>query len=280
MRFSATWKRFRTFLRNLNVYETDWFATKTGVLSVLSNPSLSRQKNNLRIVISSTVSRLSTLSAPLAFASRSSPIYRPLRFHSTQNSEVSKDGIWTFIDQKVLLSDQIESRVSPRLFRTSHLNQTALARLLARAPREFAKTTNVAPAIIGLPMPHGRFANVRIMESPIMEPALAARFPEIKTYRGQGIDDPTITTRFDWTPSGFHAIVLSSHGTMVVEPFDAEQGNYLSYYEHDLPDGSGFFECLSPDEQHTSRESHQNQSAGRESEAPAEQGVGPVHAAD
>ncbi len=39
-----------------------------------------------------------------------------------------------------------------------------------------------------------------IEESAVLEPDLAARFPKIKSYKGQGIEDASLTTRFDWTP--------------------------------------------------------------------------------
>jgi hypothetical protein len=75
-----------------------------------------------------------------------------------------------------------------------------------------------------------------------MEPSLAARFPEIKTYSGQGVDDPTATTRFDWTPQGFHALILSSKGTALIEPYDPETTeNYVVYFQRDVPVSS--FDC-------------------------------------
>ena len=36
-----------------------------------------------------------------------------------------------------------------------------------------------------------------------MAASLAAQFPDTKTYRGRGVDDPTVTTRFDLSPPDF-----------------------------------------------------------------------------
>lgn len=78
-----------------------------------------------------------------------------------------------------------------------------------------------------------------------MEPALAERFPEIKTYRGRGIDERSATTRFDWTPTGLHAIVLTARGTVFVEPDGTKDADiYISYYLGDPPEGADSFQCL------------------------------------
>ncbi len=80
-----------------------------------------------------------------------------------------------------------------------------------------------------------------------MEPALASKFPEIRTFRGVACDDPTTTVRFDLTPLGFHAMVFSSHSTWFIDPYQrGDTDHYVSYFKHDfrLPAGARPFECL------------------------------------
>jgi hypothetical protein len=69
-----------------------------------------------------------------------------------------------------------------------------------------------------------------------MEAGLAAQFPDIKTYRGIGIDDPTASLRLDYTPLGFHAQVLSVNGSFYIDPYylNDVSGAYVSYYKRNV----------------------------------------------
>ena len=97
-------------------------------------------------------------------------------------------------------------------------------------------------------MPDGTFARFAISDSPIMEAELAAKFPGIKTYSGQGIDDPTATIRFDVTPSGFHAMVIAAGGTTYIDPFSrGDVSHYISYDKRDYKRTGEIPRCLLDD---------------------------------
>jgi hypothetical protein len=72
--------------------------------------------------------------------------------------------------------------------------------------------------VVSLPIANGRSGRFAVEQVSVMAAGLAARFPRIRTYRGIGLDDPTAVARLDLTPLGFHAMVLSSAGTVLVEP--------------------------------------------------------------
>ena len=59
------------------------------------------------------------------------------------------------------------------------------------------------PVELALPMPQGGFQRFAVETSPVMAPVLAAQFPDIQTYRGRGIDDPTATVRLGLRPRAF-----------------------------------------------------------------------------
>lgn len=119
----------------------------------------------------------------------------------------SPDGVWTL---------RPGTAGVPRV-RSYDLDARALARVLGRAPSESAATGALRP-VLSLPLPGGGYARFRIEKSPIFSPALQSRYRTIRTYRGQGVDDPAATARLDVTPLGFHAQILSRAGTVLVDP--------------------------------------------------------------
>ncbi len=132
--------------------------------------------------------------------------------------------------------------VSPALFSSYTLYRDGMAALLATAPSEFSEAARKNPLVLSLPNPCGGFERFAVQELPIMEPGLAAKHPDINTYRGRGIDDPAATIRFDLTPLGFHASVRSPHGAWYIDPYyHLDDSLYVTYFGRDLaedPHGS------------------------------------------
>ena len=121
--------------------------------------------------------------------------------------------------------------------RSFALNRVSLHRVLAAAPRERTRAARLHPLVVSLPAPNGnfqRFCAPAVGRS--WPPGLAATHPEIKTYSGRGIDDPTATIHADLSPLGFHASVRSPNGAWYIDPYyHLDQSVYASYYGRDVP---------------------------------------------
>ena len=126
------------------------------------------------------------------------------------------------------------------------------AKLLAEALRDVAverpDEVGTPSTLLELPHPDGSLARFRVIESPVMAPELAARYPEIRTYRGEGVDDPTASVRFDVSPRGFSAMVLSALGAWYVDPWSPENPAVVaSYHRRDARrDPENPFLCSGP----------------------------------
>ena len=95
---------------------------------------------------------------------------------------------------------------------------------------------------IDIPAPTGEVGTFRVTEDSVMEPALQAAHPDMRTYSGRGPAGSTI--RLDVTPMGFHAFVRHPDGrTWYVDPAEnrVDEDRVLSYFSGAVPAASKAF---------------------------------------
>ncbi|WP_296319330.1 immunoglobulin-like domain-containing protein [Winogradskyella sp.] len=123
------------------------------------------------------------------------------------------------------------------------LNLNSLKSLLSQAPKrgEFSGQSNV---IVSFPNEEGQFERFRIVEASVMHPELAARYPGIKSYAGQGVDDPADRIRFSVSPLGLQSMRLSSDKpASFIEPYTNDLSQYAVYKRQDKQPEQDSFEC-------------------------------------
>lgn len=123
--------------------------------------------------------------------------------------------------------------LSLKAFRSATLDRTSLVGFARGAPHE---SNRAAPLTVSLPAPDGTFQRFTLVETAIMESGLAARHPEIKTYAGLGLDDPSAHMVMDISPLGVHVAVRSkATGPWFIDPYyHLDESLYASYFARDL----------------------------------------------
>jgi hypothetical protein len=220
-----------------------------------SNPRI-RLSRYFRVVLLIVIGGLLVIAAGVVPAvKRSSASVRPDVYRKTVNdstivSQDLSDPVWKFADETTSKSESQGIGRGIRAFRSIRLSRNAFHSIVDEAPLEFTPEANAKNSILSLPGADGMLSRFSIAESPIMAPELAARYPQIKTYSAQGIDDPAATARFDWTPTGFHGIVLSSKGTTLIEPASlSDVESYIVYSQGDVIVDSAECEVTTEDQE-------------------------------
>ncbi len=169
--------------------------------------------------------------------------------------------VWQDINESSILNNQ-ERMIVPLSYRTLSMNAMELQSILSRVPLEF--TTQNKGVTLELPLPDGSFARFNIYESPIMEQGLANKFPDMKTYIGKGLTNGIFNVRFDYTPSGFHAMIRTINGTVYIDPYSkGNTENYISYYRSNFnPISGNEFVCGGPEVEFEIAEEIRNLLAG------------------
>lgn len=150
------------------------------------------------------------------------------------NAQVNLAGFWNDVSESSI-SAQGTRYIFPAEYRTLELDVQNLSSALNQVPHEDNLKVHRSNFLISFPLPDNSFATFKIVESPVMHEELAAKYPEIKTYLGQGVDNHASSRiRFDITPQGFHAIIFTVDGTIYIDPYShGDSRYYISYYKRD-----------------------------------------------
>ncbi len=141
-----------------------------------------------------------------------------------------------------------EQAINTKKCRTLQLNLTGMKQLLMSAPFERTQDAKSRQTIVALPMPDGSFQRFSIVESPVYEPGLVVNYPEMKTWAGQGIDDPTATVQLDVTQWGFHSMILSGDGEIFIDPYNQQTTElYICYNKNDAVRSGVYSGCAYDD---------------------------------
>ena len=151
-----------------------------------------------------------------------------------------KSSFWNKTTQKS--SSSSENKLQLPENNLFSLDLTSLKTSLQNSPKrgELSKSS----IVVTMPNGDGQMETFSVYENSNMEPALAARYSDIKSYIGIGIDNPTSSVYFSISPLGFRAMTINADKSAVfVEPITTDLSVYSVYKKADKIQSLSHFDC-------------------------------------
>ncbi|WP_299367458.1 immunoglobulin-like domain-containing protein [Winogradskyella sp.] len=157
--------------------------------------------------------------------------------------------LWS--QSKVLWQKQIsnastiskQNHLSLKAFQTFSLDVNALRQALNGVAQrnDFSSSSST---ILSFPNSEGKLQRFSIKEASVMHPDLQARFPNIRSYVGQGVDDASTIIRFSLSPYGFSGMILSTNGNdTFIEQTARSSNQYIAFNRKNRINYHNDFEC-------------------------------------
>lgn len=187
-----------------------------------------------------------------------------MAFISLSATSQNSDELWTNVNAvKAKQTEQILRKIELKTEKFFQLNIEGLKNAL----QNVGTRENTGNTVISFPNSEGKLNRYKVFEASLMEPELQAKFPNMRTYAGQGIDNPTEIIRFSITPKGLHAMFLgTSNGTQFIDPFSVEGNIYTVYAKKDLEARNFDFECAVIDDSELLDRSYEDVAAARDAD--------------
>src|SRR6188768_2129136 len=140
------------------------------------------------------------------------------------------DKFWSVNNQirSSINTDKAVARLSfPKEFKLFDLNIEPLRRELFSITGSRATSRST---VISLPNADGGIEQFEVFEASNFEPALQARFPEIRAFSGKGITDKYATLKLSISPQGIQTMVFrTDRDNEFIEPYSADHSVYAVF---------------------------------------------------
>lgn len=144
-------------------------------------------------------------------------------------------------EERIGSSPKMERATEPTQYLLYSLDLTTMKLALQNAPLDRSNTTS--NVVLSFPNPDGKMEEFQIYESPVMAEGLANRYPDIKSYVGKGITNPSENIRFSVTLFGLHTMAMTEeNGTFYIDTYTKDLNNYIVYRKSDTSP-SRLFNC-------------------------------------
>ena len=150
------------------------------------------------------------------------------------------DRLWTLGSSKTFspILENMSRFENPQLY---HLNINGLKNVLAKAPK---RSTQKSETIISFPNSAGKMENFKVAENSNFEPELAAKYPDIKSYIGVGVEDPASKVYFSISSLGLSSMeIYGDKSAVFIQPYTKDLSTYIIYKKSDNKDNLNKLEC-------------------------------------
>jgi Metallo-peptidase family M12B Reprolysin-like len=143
---------------------------------------------------------------------------------------------WVEVAQAAATAEVADRQIHPTQARWIDLDMNAVQSLAASLPSETqAAAARHALPTLTLPMPDGEMLTFTLHATEVMAPALAARYPQIRTFAGTVSARPHIRARFDLSPRGLRAQIFTPQGEVYIDPLSRSRADrHQIYYTRHL----------------------------------------------
>jgi len=148
----------------------------------------------------------------------------------------TSDDLWTktMVSEKSTLKKIVEVNM-PSKFVVYDLNLELLKSKLNTSLKHSSKKGR-SGTMVTFPNELGQLQKYEVFEASIMSEGLQSKFPGIKSYIGNGVDNPASVVRFSITSVGLNAMILKSTGDSIyINPYIVGNEYYKVYSTDKLP---------------------------------------------